>query len=62
MKCPQCGSDECGPMRCRFTMVKHIVFRTLFNPRPLDSTDAQRFSSPPTSGTRCDQGGRGPLT
>lgn len=22
-KCPQCGSMECGPWRCRFTMIEH---------------------------------------
>lgn len=22
-KCPQCGSLECGPWRCRFTMIRH---------------------------------------
>lgn len=22
-KCPQCGSRECGPIRCRFTMNDH---------------------------------------
>jgi len=22
-KCPQCGSMECGPIRCRFTMKDH---------------------------------------
>jgi len=25
MKCPQCGSEYCGPLRCRFTMKKHTT-------------------------------------
>lgn len=22
-KCPQCSSDGCGPLRCRFSMIEH---------------------------------------
>lgn len=26
-KCPQCGSRECGVIRCRFSMVDHRDFK-----------------------------------
>lgn len=26
-KCPQCGSRDCGPVRCRFSNVKHEIYR-----------------------------------
>jgi hypothetical protein len=27
MKCPQCSSKDCGPYRCRFSNIKHAIFR-----------------------------------
>lgn len=25
--CPQCGGDNCGPVRCRFSMMEHSAWR-----------------------------------
>lgn len=31
-RCPQCRSFECGPYRCRFTMVTHADYRDMCGP------------------------------
>lgn len=28
-KCPQCNSDGCGPLRCRFSMIEHSEYRRM---------------------------------
>lgn len=28
-KCPQCRSDGCGPLRCRFSMIEHGDFKRM---------------------------------
>lgn len=38
-RCPQCGSMDCGPIRCRFSMIEHNDARTM--PQPVQPVPAE---------------------